>query len=885
MAGVEGGVWETVEQGALLLTSHARLARGLREAYDLRQLAAGRQAWPSPAIETLQAWCERVWAGVGERVCLSPAQEAVLWEGAITAIAGEPQWLDVPATAAAAARGWELARHWMLPLQGAEWKDGRDCEAFLQWAQAFAASCEQGGWIASAELPLRLAERLDRGLWTPPPVIWLAGFDQLSPAEQQLCQALEGAGSQVRAWQSGGAPAIPRMVVCSDPEQELRDAAEWARGEVERGVGTGAEPVGVVLPDLAAQRGAVERVLDEVFHPLRPPWSEAPRAFHLSLGEPLAEVPLVRAGLRCANLLAQPEPVELAAVLEWVQLPYLDGAESERGPRADLARKLRAGRRARWRWEQVIRQAAGACPVLAACLQRALQRRRGWPARQSHAAWAAALRELWTAAGWPAAGGRGLDSAEYQARVAFERLLDSFAELDAVAGPVTPAAALDRLEGMAGGRIFQPEAAPAPVQVMGWLEAAGQRFAALRLCGLHSEAVPGGSRPHPFLPMRLQIAHGLPQATAAGAAAWAQRQWLRLCAAGAEVIASYPAADAAGRPLPPSPLLAGLAAEPSRLQPPAAGAAATVIEEDAAAPPCTPDERQGGSLLLRDQSQCPFRAFARHRLQARGPEPAEPGLDAATRGKLVHALLRDIWRWLESSERLAALPAEELEAGVAERAARVIGEEARFELDGQPALAALERQRLTALALEWLHSEGQRQPFRIRALEHKQERSFAGLELHLRLDRVDETAGGEVVIVDYKTGSAGPREWMGGRPHDPQLPLYLVTQPRREEVAAVAFALVRAGDMGWAGRERSPQVLRSTGRAATFKNGWEAQVREWQEVLERLAEDYRAGAAAVDPLPKVCDTCDLHMLCRIHERTASRQDPGAEDETGEDDDG
>ena len=74
---------------------------------------------------------------------------------------------------------------------------------------------------------------------------------------------------------------------------------------------------------------------------------------------------------------------------------------------------------------------------------------------------------------------------------------------------------------------------------------------------------------------------------------------------------------------------------------------------DTTAPPITGLYADGGADLFRDQSQCPFRAFARHRLHSRELAEADIGLDAAQRGTLLHQLMEKIWSQLESRDKLA----------------------------------------------------------------------------------------------------------------------------------------------------------------------------------------------------------------------------------------
>ena len=45
---------------------------------------------------------------------------------------------------------------------------------------------------------------------------------------------------------------------------------------------------------------------------------------------------------------------------------------------------------------------------------------------------------------------------------------------------------------------------------------------------------------------------------------------------------------------------------------------------------------------------------------------------------------------------------------------------------------------------------------------------------------------------------------------------------------------------------------------------------EWKRVLERLAGNFRAGNAEVDPKPDACKNCGLKALCRIRERENDR---------------
>ena len=134
-----------------------------------------------------------------------------------------------------------------------------------------------------------------------------------------------------------------------------------------------------------------------------------------------------------------------------------------------------------------------------------------------------------------------------------------------------------------------------------------------------------------------------------------------------------------------------------------------------------------------------------------------------------------------------------------------------------------------------------------------------------KLDRVDELEDGRRIVIDYKSSAAPANAWLGERPDEPQLPLYLVAS--EPDAVAIAFAQVKAGAMMFAALAADESLL------PVYKSlpdiGWDAQVAAWREVLARLATQFAAGAAAVQPKnpQTTCRNCNLQPLCRIHERT------------------
>ena len=84
-------------------------------------------------------------------------------------------------------------------------------------------------------------------------------------------------------------------------------------------------------------------------------------------------------------------------------------------------------------------------------------------------------------------------------------------------------------------------------------------------------------------------------------------------------------------------------------------------------------------------------------------------------------------------------------------------------------------------------------------------------------------------------------------------------------VQGVAFARVRPQECRLTGVADPAAVAGRFAMADDFDaTSFEDLLGQWRETLTGLAERFRAGDAAVDPLrPTVCRRCHLHALCRV----------------------
>jgi probable DNA repair protein len=855
--------------GCTVVTATRRLARTLQADFAR---ASAAPSWTTPRVLPWPAWLMSCFTDLRDiegalppRACLDDGQAAALWEEVFSADTLAQSLLMPNGAIDGFREAWSLVHEWRLPWDTLRAGAGEDSRAFLQLAARYRARLEDMGWLDRAQLPAALAPAL-AGL--PGPEIVFAGFDALNPAQAAVATAL---GTRARHVDSACYPSAPTLQAFPDTRTELAAAAAWARSRLDRDP---AARLGIVVPDLEAQAGLLEDLLDEALAPARllPGRGDASRPWNISLGIPLIDRPVIATAFLAFALARDSlEPGEASRLL---RSPFLGGAAEEGSRRATLEARLREQPGDRIGVNRLLGWLGGgdadrACPRLSAGIQGCLEEWHGGPRRRQPSAWSAALTRGLRRLGWP--GDSPPDSPTWQALQAWAELLEAFSGLDAIVGPCTLAEGVARLRRIGAEQRFQPETPEVPVQVLGLLESAGLEFDGLWVTGLHDGALPAPLRPCALLPATLQRERGMPRACPVTELAAARRAVTRLAGAATEVRFSHPLARD-DEPLRASPLVAALPPprESNVFAVPRVAAiifAARKLEAitDCQAPPVS-GEVGGGSALLAAQSACPFKAFAIHRLGSDAlPTPAA-GVDPAARGAFVHQALHLLWEELAGRDALALLdpPAR------AARLRAVLEHAARDRLAGVPAgLVSIEIDEAARRIGELLDTEASRPPFRVVARERDVSVALDALRIKARvdrLDRVDEC----LVVIDYKTGAANPADWRGERPAQPQMPLYALAF--EDELAGLAYASLRPGDVKLAGVARSTGVFGAAlpRLKPPSEAEWRELLREWRRVLETLASAFARGDAHVDPLqPRgstgTCQWCHLATLCRRDE--------------------
>jgi probable DNA repair protein len=469
----------------------------------------------------------------------------------------------------------------------------------------------------------------------------------------------------------------------------------------------------------------------------------------------------------------------------------------------------------------------------------------------------------------------------------FHHLLSSLRSLEIIQPYINLQEALRRLRSQTEETLFQAEGAEAPVQVMGVLEAAGLSFDHLWVVGLTDDQWPAAPSPNPLLPQGLQRKLNMPHASAERELAFSALMTERLLTSAPEVVVSHASRDQ-DRPLRPSPLIAGLPVQDAAglglgIGPDPYGPQAAELEQftDDKGPALPAGSRvPGGTWIFADQAQCPFRAFAIHRLGANPIAEPVSGLDGRERGSLLHSVMEAVWSRLQDRATLLATPAEALESLVGGSVAQAIAALSRHKpITFAPRFTELERERLTRLVLQWLELEKERADFRVEELEQRTSITVGELQLDTRADRVDRLEDERLAIIDYKTGrNVSIKGWFEERLEEPQLPLYATAAG--ENIAAVLVAHLNREKSGFQGVASDDEIVprikafREADPAPDYGD-WDGLFQRWNGSLQMLAGEIQTGRAEVDPKDpgKSCRYCPLPSLCRIHER---QEIPGRE---------
>jgi probable DNA repair protein len=690
-----------------------------------------------------------------------------------------------------------------------------------------------------------------------------------------------GAASQLQ----DGELAQPRALIAADESDELERIARWCKRQVE------SRPEARILIVLPGSPGTRERLATLIRQTVNPrAWlqrtttdreteDDAANLAVIEGGGPFARVPVIAHALATLQWLGG-AAVEFDAFSEWLRAPHWHTPSAGGRARIDLwLREKRLMNMDVHAWVTALNGAPA--PISQSAQELAQQLSAAATAlgdgNASPREWSERFRAALGALQWP--GDRARDSGEQQTVVRFHELLDEFGQLALAARSLSRESAIHWFSELASRTTFQPSDDDAVVTISQALADPVVLYDAIWVAGLHAEALPQPVQPDPFLPLAAQLQAGVPAASASGRLAEARALVTAWRAATNELVLSAPA-RVEDLDLLPSPLLtqwlpatqgADEARESSWLATTIHRAGMLEGIDDSVGVPW-PLERPlpGGTRSLELQNLCAFRAYAELRLGGTVLGAPEPGVAPDLRGQLLHVALQKLWQQLKDSQTLAEYSGSTLDAlierSVSDAAEAILGQ--RPEVPAPPMLIR-ECRRAVRLVKTLCELERERSAFRVQHTELETTATVSGARMSVRIDRLDTLEDGGRAILDYKSGMRTSADWYGERPSHPQLLAYLAAMGG--DAVAMATVNVTAREVRFEGIAHSPHILPKvkgveSPEGADAVDAWQYRKTEWLARVERLAADFLAGRATVDPKPNACDYCHVVSVCRIGER-------------------
>ena len=890
---------QNLDQDTVVIVPTRSLANNLNEQIAAEKLAQGIAVWEAPTVVLWRDYLHELsqhnriyW---GERASFTPItqqQSLLLFTQVIAATRREEQsltLLNVQQTAKTVQRSWRLMHDWGISIEKLSNDHVADTQQFIHWVSAYQDLLIKRGFVDDQLLAKQL---LQTKLIAPyKKIIWYAydlmTFQQTSFVDRQLDNGID------IEYQKATQP-VEQNKSCyaySDQQQELLSTLTDAKMLIEQNKNA---TINIVIPDLQHRQELVRELARDVFYPGLSPLhlQQNNSVYRFSLGEPLKQWPAIETALTLIDALknrlkvadlrfilrnrflrqCQTHSVEARVFDHWLNRQRMNVVSVDK-----LATYYQQCLLEHQQREKPIKQ-NGFLEFLQSIEQSLTQlhntlaerKEKDGYAALSFTDWIQHISEWLNLWGWSTSiAGEEMNSVQFQLAQRWQSLLKEFSELTTVQQQTGMSRALEILQQMSHDAVFLPKAPASPILISGLYEAIGRSVDVCFLTGMDDQ-YPQPAQSDPFIPSRLLHESGYPEASTQDSFQQAVKVIHSLLNPAQTVAISYARHKQSEGEIQYSQSALFRDSDFSlKTNTEKCDISNVTLEQyQDRTGPAWPQGQivEGGSSIFKNQSNCAFKAFITHQLKFDTDDEVEFGLDSLDRGNIVHLLLERLWERLQTQATLKSLSQDERMTTV-EAVVQEVTTNTELSLsDDKKVLLQFEKPRLVSLLMGWLELELKRPTeFSVVEREETDFAVFAGIRFRYSIDRLDMLSDGRTVIIDYKTGNVARKDWLGERIKEPQLPLYALAhdEKKRTPTSGIAFASVKHNESRIISLcEES--IFNSGKKAITEENEWFENRADWPDIFTKLAEDFLAGDAQVNPIDeKTCDYCDLQSVCRV----------------------
>ena len=823
----------------VIVTGTRRQARELKYAYDHQKLKDKKTSWKSARILPVKTWLQHCYESFPTEL----KTQTILPQNSSLIIAEGSAPLDIVRSHTAQfMEAWDLCWETNLWRDRSEIGQTENGKLFLRWADAFQKNLKNNSSITVNELPLRIISALKQG-WVPPHSICLFGLSHTTPCLSELFKLLSLQGL-TKTYETRIRPAAKTsdIIEFGTTDQEILGATIWARNALSN------NPhdcrIGIVVDDIEKNYGSIRRQIGSAF----PDITNLDEIVNIGSGQPLLTESLCTDTLDFLDWFKCPQ--DYRKLEKWSNRPYFCKLALPKQLSHTLPERLTLNELAKLSnnkqlLELMHKFEASDLSNITNGIQLVV--------------------DLLDMAGWNEISS---DSEYFQVR---EQILDVLAETASMnfLKHTTWEDLVSTIRTTADSRSSAPKTTFAPIQIIGRHDLSELEFDLLWVSGMSDSSWPGRNRPNIFIPNRIQ---GRVETLAATPNSWLKhtseitQNWRTSTG---KLQFSYALRDGENDSRPSILVPFNKIAQPSKVLPntnlisfghpwiqnTGMNATERFVDDFGSIVPINQTLR-GGSSLIRNQTLCAFRGWAKHRLDLKERLSPHRFPSLLDRGNMVHNLLHELTKGKESKLDIANITDKEVD----EALNQILTSFNTI----PPVTLAQEKKRFKKIITTWIDAETARPDYTIEDVEQEREIQLAELHIKIRLDRIDRINDGSVIIIDYKTGSSTLTSWKPPRMSEPQLPLYAISD---DEVNAIAFMSISDDSVRLRGLG-DPAIEDKNIYSPQFFNeeSFISLKNVWHESLLKTSSEFMAGYAKVEPLDpnKTCRQCDLQSLCRIY---------------------